>query len=191
MSLILLSPRYPFAYSVVVLPVSVVRWITFQNQTCGTGSNGHTSVPAAATFATVFLHDLFGFVNVLLLLTTRQTLLLFEKPEGMGEGEEGGRAVNGEAQPASAQRRAGEYHAEERHAANGGRPGTGPDPFEEQMRNMNGHGREATGGSGRESRAAERRGRGRAPAVSPSGSRRSRSEPWRDDGERDRHPYVE
>ena len=38
-------------------------------------------LPTAATFSTVFLHDCFGFVNVLLLLTTRQTLLLFDDPK--------------------------------------------------------------------------------------------------------------
>lgn len=67
--------RYPVAYSIVVLPLSVVRWITFGEQGCG-----RSSVPAAATFAAVFLHGCFGFVNVVLLLTTRQTLLLFDDP---------------------------------------------------------------------------------------------------------------
>ncbi|KLO07850.1 hypothetical protein SCHPADRAFT_944922 [Schizopora paradoxa] len=67
---------YPVAYSIVVLPLSVVRWITFSEQSCGRSS----SVPGAATFAAVFLHGCFGFVNVLLLLTTRPTLLLFDDP---------------------------------------------------------------------------------------------------------------
>ncbi|KLO07848.1 hypothetical protein SCHPADRAFT_944920 [Schizopora paradoxa] len=66
---------YPIAYSIVVLPLSVVRWITFGEQGCG-----RSSVPEAATFAAVFLHGCFGFVNVVLLLTTRQTLLLFDDP---------------------------------------------------------------------------------------------------------------
>ena len=61
---------YPFVYSVVVLPVSIVRWATFT----------HHTVPDAATFFTVFLHDSFGAVNVILLLTTRQGLLLFKDP---------------------------------------------------------------------------------------------------------------
>lgn len=62
---------YPVAYSIVVLPVSVSRFIEFGN------SNG---VPSAATFACVCLHDLFGAVNVVLLLTTRPNLLLFGGP---------------------------------------------------------------------------------------------------------------
>jgi len=59
---------YPVAYTIVVLPVSIVRWATF---------TGH-SIPDAATFFTVFLHDSFGLVNVILLLTTRHGLLMFE-----------------------------------------------------------------------------------------------------------------
>lgn len=66
---------YPVAYSVVVLPLSVVRWMTFSEQGCG-----RSTVPAAATFSAVFLHGCFGFVNVVLLLTTRPTLLLFDDP---------------------------------------------------------------------------------------------------------------
>ncbi|KLO18373.1 hypothetical protein SCHPADRAFT_993599 [Schizopora paradoxa] len=69
---------YPVAYSIVVLPVSVARWITFGDNT---GCAVDPRMPRAATFATVFLHDCFGFVNVLLLLTTRQTLLLFDDPK--------------------------------------------------------------------------------------------------------------
>jgi len=61
---------YPVAYTIVVLPVSIVRWATFTKHT----------VPDAATFFSIFLHDTFGAVNVILLLTTRQELLLFKDP---------------------------------------------------------------------------------------------------------------
>lgn len=64
------SNRYPVAYTFVVLPVSIVRWTTFTKH----------SVPDAATFFSIFLHDTFGAVNVILLLTTRQELLLFKDP---------------------------------------------------------------------------------------------------------------
>jgi hypothetical protein len=60
--------RYPLAYCFCVLPVSVARWTYF---------GGNNNVPSAATFFAVFTHDLFGAVNVLLLLTTRPGLLLF------------------------------------------------------------------------------------------------------------------
>lgn len=68
--------RYPVAYSIIVLPLSVVRWLTFSKvQGCG-----RSSIPSEATFVSVFLHGCFGFVNVVLLLTTRQALLLFDDP---------------------------------------------------------------------------------------------------------------
>ena len=53
-----------------MLPLSVVRFIKF---------SGH-HVPDAATFFVLFLHRSFGAVNVLLLLTTRPSLLLFPDP---------------------------------------------------------------------------------------------------------------
>ncbi|KLO14640.1 hypothetical protein SCHPADRAFT_939323 [Schizopora paradoxa] len=67
---------YPVAYSIIVLPLSIVRWLAFTSKP----GCGRSSVPSAATFITVFLHGCFGFVNVVLLLTTRQTLLLFDDP---------------------------------------------------------------------------------------------------------------
>jgi len=69
--------RYPVAYSIVVLPLSVVRWTTFTKQKCGEKS----IVPVAATFAAAGLFGCFGFVNVILLLTTRRALLLFDDPK--------------------------------------------------------------------------------------------------------------
>ena len=66
---------YPVAYTIVVLPVSVARWTAFNHP------NSH--IPDAATFFTVFLHNSFGAVNVLLLLTTRPNLLLFVDPRSL------------------------------------------------------------------------------------------------------------
>ena len=63
--------RYPAAYCVCILPISITRWAYFR---------GH-HIPSEATFFGVFLHDIFGAVNVLLLLTTRPGLLLFDKPK--------------------------------------------------------------------------------------------------------------
>ena len=57
----------------LVLPVTIARWIKF---------TGHY-VPDAATFFALFLHRSFGVVNVLLLLTTRPTLLLFTDPRNI------------------------------------------------------------------------------------------------------------
>ncbi|KAA1473968.1 hypothetical protein DENSPDRAFT_840507 [Dentipellis sp. KUC8613] len=62
---------YPLSYSVLVLPLSIVRWLTFS-----TGGN----VPSAATFVVITLYGLSGMVNVLLLVLTRPRLLLFSEP---------------------------------------------------------------------------------------------------------------
>ncbi|TDL26008.1 hypothetical protein BD410DRAFT_560778 [Rickenella mellea] len=69
---------YPLIYCILVLPLSVVRWITFH----------HHQLPPAATFAVIFLFSLSGAANVILLLSTRPNLLLFgERMEDMGGGD--------------------------------------------------------------------------------------------------------
>lgn len=72
-----LALRYPLAYSIVVLPLSIVRWMTFS---AAAHDCGRSKISAAATLAAASLHGCFGFVNVLLLLKTRQALLLFDDP---------------------------------------------------------------------------------------------------------------
>ena len=62
---------YPLAYSLVVLPVSIARWSSFN----------HKSVSSAATFFAVSMHDLSGAINVFLFLVVRPQLLLFTPPE--------------------------------------------------------------------------------------------------------------
>ncbi|KAI0266781.1 hypothetical protein BC834DRAFT_112963 [Gloeopeniophorella convolvens] len=61
---------YPLAYSVVVLPVSVARWLLFN----------HQAVPSAVTFLAVSIFNLSGAINVLLLVIIRPRLLLFIPP---------------------------------------------------------------------------------------------------------------
>ncbi|KAH9061349.1 hypothetical protein EDB87DRAFT_1560305 [Lactarius vividus] len=63
---------YPLAYFVVVLPISIVRWIEFRNKKIP---------PSAATFFTVSMFNLSGAINVLLFLIVRRELLLFSSPE--------------------------------------------------------------------------------------------------------------
>lgn len=60
---------YPLVYSVIVLPLSVVRWIT------GFGS-GARHMPSAATFIVIFIYNLSGVLNAILFLLTRTDLLL-------------------------------------------------------------------------------------------------------------------
>jgi len=60
---------YPLVYSVIVLPLSIVRWIT------GFGTNPH-HIPSAATFIVISIYSLSGAFNALLFLLTRSDLLL-------------------------------------------------------------------------------------------------------------------
>ncbi|QRV81876.1 G protein coupled glucose receptor regulating Gpa2 protein [Ceratobasidium sp. AG-Ba] len=62
---------YPLAYTVLVLPMSIVRWITFHDK----------GVPkpsvSTATAVAVSIFNLSGLINVVLILTTRANVLLF------------------------------------------------------------------------------------------------------------------
>ncbi|TDL19193.1 hypothetical protein BD410DRAFT_805970 [Rickenella mellea] len=62
---------YPLIYSILILPFSVVRWITFT----------HHTVPPIATFIAAIFYGFSGLFNVILLLSTRQQLLLFGNPD--------------------------------------------------------------------------------------------------------------
>jgi hypothetical protein len=67
---------YPLAYSVVVLPISLARWLQPKHH-----------VPSATTFFAVTLFYLSGAINVLLFLIIRPELLLFPRPELLPEPE--------------------------------------------------------------------------------------------------------
>jgi hypothetical protein len=68
----MIRSRYPIVFCVIILPFSVVRWMTFQQE-----GKGHTkaSIPDAATFTSVFLFALSGTLNAILYLLTRRRLL--------------------------------------------------------------------------------------------------------------------
>ncbi|KAH9061347.1 hypothetical protein EDB87DRAFT_1560456 [Lactarius vividus] len=68
--------NYPLGYSLVVLPLSVVRW----------SLSGH-KVPSAAAFFAVSMFNLSGAINVILFLIVRPRLLLFPPPEEFSEAE--------------------------------------------------------------------------------------------------------
>ncbi|KAF8271052.1 hypothetical protein EI94DRAFT_1721231 [Lactarius quietus] len=68
---------YPLAYSITVLPVSIIRWSLFN----------HKNVTSAATFFGSFVFNLSGAINVLLFLTIRPQLLLFSPPDEFSEPE--------------------------------------------------------------------------------------------------------
>jgi len=68
---------YPLAYSLIVIPLSISRWLQFD----------HKTVPPAAIFFGQIMFNLSGAVNVLLFLIVRPHLLLFTPPEKLVEPE--------------------------------------------------------------------------------------------------------
>jgi hypothetical protein len=69
--------RYPLAYSLVILPVSVARWLQYS----------HKDLPSAAMLFGQSMLNLSGAINVLLFLIIRPRLLLFASPENSAEPE--------------------------------------------------------------------------------------------------------
>jgi hypothetical protein len=61
---------YPLAYTIIVLPATIVRWITFNDE------GDSTVAVVTATFVAVFIFNLSGLVNVVLILFTRTNVLL-------------------------------------------------------------------------------------------------------------------
>ncbi len=72
-----LVTSYPLAYSLIVLPLTVARWLQFSNY----------KVPPAVTFFGDTMFCLSGAINVLLFLIIRPGLLLFPRPEELAEPE--------------------------------------------------------------------------------------------------------
>jgi len=66
---------YPIVYSVLILPLSVVRWIGFAQERGGRESH----IGAAATLTVIAVYGLSGACNVFLLLYTRPNSILFGK----------------------------------------------------------------------------------------------------------------
>jgi hypothetical protein len=75
-------PRYPLAYSLEVLPISIARW----------SLNSHKNVASATIFFGETVYNLSGAINVLLFLIVRPQLLLFPRPEDFNEPEAAHRA---------------------------------------------------------------------------------------------------
>jgi hypothetical protein len=65
------------AYSIIVLPVSIARWLSFS----------HPQVSSAAPLFGSTVFHLSGTINVLLFLIIRPELLLFPRPEQLDEQE--------------------------------------------------------------------------------------------------------
>lgn len=65
--------RYPFVYSILVIPLSVIRWLGFAEEI----KSGVNSTPAANNLAALAVFGLSGFLNAILLLTTKPRSGLF------------------------------------------------------------------------------------------------------------------
>jgi len=66
---------YPLTYSLVVLPISVSRWLLFS----------HHNVSSAAVYFGDAVYNLSGAIDVFLFLNVRPQLLLFPRPEKLAE----------------------------------------------------------------------------------------------------------
>jgi hypothetical protein len=81
--------RYPVAYSICVIPLSIVRWLSFAHDGLHLDylallpcSYFHdTDVPSVAFFAVSFLFGLSGAFNVALFFATRADVLLFTRAD--------------------------------------------------------------------------------------------------------------
>ena len=67
-------------YCTCILPLSVVRWMSFDEE----AKRGVTSVPPAWTFTVITIFGLSGFLNVILVLTTKRNLFGRRKKPSSG-----------------------------------------------------------------------------------------------------------
>ena len=84
-----LSLSYPLLYAVLVVPMSVVRWLGFVQENTGQHVN---HIPHAAIFAARLIFRLSGLLNVILFLKTRPNLLLLGRPSEPPDEVNGGHA---------------------------------------------------------------------------------------------------
>ena len=71
--LLMSMSRYPFVYSILIIPLSIIRWWGFAEE----AKSGVNSTAAQHNLAALAVFGLSGFLNVILLLTTRPRLGLF------------------------------------------------------------------------------------------------------------------
>lgn len=71
---------YPLVYSILILPLSVVRWISFVQERGGRTN----SIPSSATFTVISIYGLSGAFNVILFVVTRPESILFGRRSDLG-----------------------------------------------------------------------------------------------------------
>ena len=67
------SSRYPIVYSVIAVPITIVRWMGFAEEI----KYGVNPTPAEFNLAVLAIFGLSGFLNAILLFTTRPQSGLF------------------------------------------------------------------------------------------------------------------
>ncbi|KAG5638054.1 hypothetical protein H0H81_002088 [Sphagnurus paluster] len=72
-SLVMLA--YPIVYMMIILPLCIVRWIGFVQESAAGG--GKNRIGAAPTLTVIGIYGFSGLANVILLLTTRPNSVLF------------------------------------------------------------------------------------------------------------------
>jgi hypothetical protein len=69
---------YPLVYSILIVPLSIVRFIGFHLENI---HNGVNTMPSSALLFVITIYGLSGAANVLLFFTIRSNLLLFRRRE--------------------------------------------------------------------------------------------------------------
>jgi hypothetical protein len=87
---------YPICYTILVLPLSIVRWRTFRPP-----EHQKLQTPFAVTAVVVTIFGLSGVVNVALIMLTRRNLLLFGQRRGVVSTQESRNANEGSFGPGS------------------------------------------------------------------------------------------
>ena len=88
---------YPICYTILVLPLSIVRWRTFR-----TPANLNLQTPFAVTAVVITIFGLSGVINVVLITLTRRNFLLFGQRRGVVSTQESMNVNEGRFGPGSA-----------------------------------------------------------------------------------------
>ena len=110
---------YPICYTILVLPLSVVRWRIFRQQ--------NVQTPYAVTAVVVTIFGLSGVTNVALIMLTRRNLLLFGERRGVVSTQESRDISAGRFRPGLTLSEHGRALVRSRGSTGGGRAAT-PSP---------------------------------------------------------------
>jgi len=93
-NILIVSARYPIAYCLIVMPLSVVRWIAFKQ----IATYGKSNISPVATFTVAVILGLSGVIDAVLYLLTRRWLFF---PQRRDEPHAPGPVVHAEKSPST------------------------------------------------------------------------------------------